>query len=296
MRGLRVKQTANAIKSSLRGYALKGSGMLLAAAITLATYTGNAAAFGCTVDIENCVGQYSALTNKEQRTNFRRGSYFVRANGKLVASGMCAALDNKLTGYAVEAQAIYDKARYNSIGITEDMVDISNGLGVELQGLENSVKTASSVINKIERKMDKDINNGELVKKDSEYVADMGDLVRFTQIGQHDKMAENTIKTIEALEKRGYTINEVDNKYLNRDGRYKAIHINAVSPNGQTFEVQIHSDKSLEANKATHGMYEEWRNPETSQDRKAELFTEIKAVYDALPLPKDIEKVANRKL
>ena len=281
-----IKRTMRAI----RGYALKGSGLILATTITAACYLGSTTS-SLSVDIANCANQYNGLLTAEDREKFRRGSYFVNSNGNLVAAGMCAALDNKLVGYNQEAQAIYDMARYKSIGITEDMVEISKSLGVELQGLEHSVKTASSVISKIERKADKDVKNGIVPKKDFQYVADMGDLVRFTQVGKHDSMAANTLKTIAELKDRGYTIMEVDNKYLNKEGRYKAIHINAVSPDGQSFELQVHSDKSMEANNATHVLYEEWRNVSTSAERKAELFAEIKAIYDALPVPRGIENI-----
>ena len=40
-------------------------------------------------------------------------------------------------------------------------------------------------------------------------------------------------------------------------------------------------------------MYEEWRKPETSQERKAQLFQDIKAVYDALPQPANIMSLKN---
>ena len=137
---------------------------------------------------------------------------------------------------------------------------------------------------------------GEMPKEDYEYVSETGDLLRYTQVVKHDEMADMVRSTVELLEEKGYTVNEVDNKYLNEDGRYKAVHLNATSPSGQQFEIQVHSAETLAASRATHTLYEEWRKPETTAQRKAELYTQIKGTYDSLPLPKNIMNLKSFKL
>ncbi|MBR1697391.1 MAG: hypothetical protein IJ712_04090 [Anaerovibrio sp.] len=186
-------------------------------------------------------------------------------------------------------------ARANEPRITMDMLDIANRLGTSMEGLEYSVKTASSIKSKIDRKTNKALEAGETPKQDFEYISETGDLLRYTEVVNHDEMADKVRDTVALLEEKGYTLDEIDNKYLNKDGRYKAVHLNATSPSGQAFEIQVHSQETLAASRATHKMYEEWRAPETSKERKAELYTSIKRTYDSLPLPKGIEQLENYK-
>ena len=216
-------------------------------------------------------------------------------NGKIVISGSASQNDNILSGCNERAQVAYNMAKANEPRITLDMLDIAHRLGTSMDGLEYSVKTASSVVSKIERKTDKALQAGETPKKDFEYVSETGDLLRYTQVVNHDEIAAKVRATVKLLEDKGYTVDEIDNKYLNEEGRYKAVHLNATSPSGQHFEMQIHSPESLAASRATHTMYEEWRRPETSEERKAELFTMIKSTYDSMPLPKDIMSLQSYK-
>lgn len=216
-------------------------------------------------------------------------------NGKIVISGSASKNDNILLGCNERAQVAYNMAKANEPRITLDMLDIAHRLGTSMDGLEYSVKTASSVVSKIERKTDKALQAGETPKKDFEYVSETGDLLRYTQVVNHDEIAAKVRATVQLLEDKGYTVDEIDNKYLNEEGRYKAVHLNATSPSGQHFEMQIHSPESLAASRATHTMYEEWRRPETSEERKEELFTMIKSTYDSMPLPKDIMSLQSYK-
>ncbi|MBP3231700.1 MAG: hypothetical protein J6M33_05380 [Anaerovibrio sp.] len=216
-------------------------------------------------------------------------------NGKIVISGSASKNDNILLGCNERAQVAYNMAKANEPRITLDMLDIAHRLGTSMDGLEYSVKTASSVVSKIERKTDKALQAGETPKKDFEYVSETGDLLRYTQVVNHDEITAKVRATVKLLEDKGYTVDEIDNKYLNEEGRYKAVHLNATSPSGQHFEMQIHSPESLAASRATHTMYEEWRRPETSEERKAELFTMIKSTYDSMPLPKDIMSLQSYK-
>ena len=216
-------------------------------------------------------------------------------NGKIVISGSASKNDNILLGCNERAQVAYNMAKANEPRITLDMLDIAHRLGTSMDGLEYSVKTASSVVSKIERKTDKALQAGETPKKDFEYVSETGDLLRYTQVVNHDEIAAKVRATVKLLEDKGYTVDEIDNKYLNEEGRYKAVHLNATSPSGQHFEMQIHSPESLAASRATHTMYEEWRRPETSEERKEELFTMIKSTYDSMPLPKDIMSLQSYK-
>ena len=213
--------------------------------------------------------------------------------GQVVISGSMSDRDYLLTGCGPQAQIAYDIARASEPAITMDMLEIADELGTSMEGLEYSVKTASSIKSKIERKTDTAIRQGKLPKSDVEYVQETGDLIRYTQIVPHDRMAAMTSKTIALLKAKGYVLEKVDNKYLNPKGRYKAIHLDIANAQGVHFEMQIHSQQTLAANRATHAMYEEWRRPETPAERKEQLYRDIRSIYAAVPQPKGIMAVKN---
>ena len=214
---------------------------------------------------------------------------------KGVVSGSAAAQDNVIAGCQPRAQMIYNTAIAKEPYITKDMLDIANKLDTTMVGLEYSIKTASSIKKKIERLTNAALLSGEAPKQDYAYVAELGDLIRYTELVQHDEMADKVLKTVLLLEEKGYILYEIDNKYLNHKGRYKSVHLNVLSPSGQTFEIQIHSQETLKAYHVTHKLYEEWRKPETSIARKAVLHAIIRNTYDKLPLPTGIYQLKNYK-
>lgn len=270
----------------------KGRMLLIAAAVTWST-------LNCSLD--NCAaaeaaealarGESAVLSTMDK---MRLGGIPYRNSaGQVVVSGSMSDSDYLLTGCAPQAQIAYDIARASEPAITMDMLEIADELGTSMEGLEYSVKTASSIKSKIERKADSAIRQGKLPKSDAEYVQETGDLIRYTQIVPHDCMAAMTGRTIALLESKGYVLEKVDNKYLNPKGRYKAIHLDIANAQGVHFEMQIHSRQTLAANRATHAMYEEWRSPETPVERKEQLYRDIRSIYAAVPQPKGIMAVKN---
>lgn len=220
------------------------------------------------------------------------GAHPVIANGRLVISGLEAAKDNQLIGCTPATQAAYDASRKHEPAITSMMVSIADKTGMELTGLEHSVKTASSITSKIERKLEDGLASIQATK----YVESLHDVVRYTFVGDKKTLAANLHKSIDSLQANAYTIEEIDNKFLNKNNRYKAVHIKVRSPENQPFEIQFHSTEGRQAGIDTHEMYEEWRNPATSTARKDALFTQIKDIYDAVPLPDDIDKIESFSL
>lgn len=273
----------------------KGRTLLIAAAVTWSTLTCsltdcNAASIH---RLAAALGPAGSVFTTGVSVTRLGGVPYKNRQGEVVISGSASDRDYLLAGCEPQAQATYNVARAIEPAITMDMLELADQLGTTMEGLEYSVKTASSIRSKIDRKTDKALEMGENPKSDVEYIQETGDLIRYTQVVTHDKMAEKTKQTIQLLQEKGYTVEKVDNKYLNPEGRYKAIHLDVLNEQGQRFEMQIHSPETLAANKSTHGMYEEWRKPETAPQRKEELFAQIKATYDALPLPKDIMTVEN---
>lgn len=216
-----------------------------------------------------------------------------REQNKRIISGIAASKDNVIKGASKAAQRAYDKARRAEPKITKDLVDISNELGMSMTGLQYSVKTASSVSSKIKRKIADKRRKG-ATAKDYEIVREMGDLVRYTQMGNHDDLGVNTLKAIKALEARGHKVTKVENKYLDKSSDYKGIHLDVKSPSGQKYELQIHSKESMAVKNKLHPIYEKSRMlPPNSPERKR-LEQQMRDISASLPMPKGIENLQNR--
>lgn len=212
-------------------------------------------------------------------------------NGEKIPSGGKAEKDSTLKSSSRDAQDAYDKARASEPKITSDLVEIASKSGTEMYGLDFSVKTASSVEDKIDRKM-KDYSKAGITKSDAQVVKEMGDLVRYTQMCDHDKIAETAKSTLAALKNKGYEITEVDNKWMDKGSTYKGLHISAKDKNGQTFELQIHSPESMMVKEQNHVQYEVARNTGTSQFVKEHLNEEMRKRTAGMRMPKGMDDPA----
>ena len=203
--------------------------------------------------------------------------------------GSKAEKDPVLHGRSAEAQYLYDKARANEKHITPEMLRIAGELGGKMVGLQYSVKTASSVEDKIQRRL-KDSRGS---KSDVQIVAEMGDLVRYTLEVEHGNLVPATRGTIAKLQELGYTVKKLDNRFLVPNASYMGIHLDVVAPQGQLFELQIHSPDSRAIKDATHEKYEEARSVDTHPKRAKEILEEMRGEWAKLPRPAGIENLTN---
>lgn len=221
-------------------------------------------------------------TFQSNMDTWANASEAVRA-GKDPVTATAAAKNHIIPGASEEAQKAYDDIRSKEPQISKDMVDVANNSGTAMYGLDYSCKTGSSVANKIERKQEKEPS-----LTDTEIVKSMGDAVRYTQLTDHDSIASTTKKTIKDLQSKGYTVNEVDNKYQDASSDYKGVHIGAVSPSGQQIELQIHSKESMKVKETIHPMYDIARDTKTPQRVKKALQMEMHDISQKMATPKGI--------
>lgn len=215
--------------------------------------------------------------------------------GKQPETGMAMKEDHVIPGASKEAQELYQKIATQEPEISKDMCEIALDNGGQLYGLAYSCKTGKSMRSKIDRKNAKRIDDGKEPLSDAEVVAGLGDIVRYTQLCDHDKIAENTQKTIDKLKEKGYDVVEVDNKWLNPENSYKGMHIGAVSPGGVTIELQIHSELSMRTKETVHPLYDVSREKTTPEAVGNVLVAETYSYTDAMPMPKGIENVKSFK-
>lgn len=243
-------------------------------------------------------------------------------DGTTVASipGLSQMFDGKMSGRSQECNKIYKGKIEKGKQIVSDMVKVTNAMGNRLMGLENCFKGGSSSAGKIDRKRKKDhdsvnksLKNGEITqeaadkmksKSDEDYTRGFDDVVRFTVMSDHKGTVKTVNDTIEKLGKMGYDCVELDNKWLPQKDKktgkmkpseYKAVHLAFKSPTGETFEVQIHSDESMKVKNTNHALYEEQRNPKTSEDRAKELGAKMAKNVSGLSEPDGIMDLKSYK-
>ena len=188
---------------------------------------------------------------------------------------------------------------YNQIRILEPLVTsalsrTTEQLGTSLIGLEYSVKTASSVEDKLQRKQKQSKKAGwEQQGKPfspEEELLRFKDILRYTEICEHDAITETTQKTIDAMTGQNYMLSGVKNYYTHPfpTTGYKGIHLNFVSPYGQEIEVQVHSESSFSAKQHGHELYEKIRSVSTPKNDKETLAKELRQIHEAVKDPPGI--------
>jgi len=175
----------------------------------------------------------------------------------LKRSGENAAKDSKLQNVDKSVQDAYDTARKNEKDITPDVYDIAKDCGADLEKLESSVKTASSVMDKIQR------DERDYGYTPEQSIAKMDDIVRYTMSSDHNSIAGKAESAIEGFKAKGYDVTSIENTWNDKDPPYKGLLARVTAPNGQTFEVQFHSPQTLSVLREIHPYYEIARNVKT---------------------------------
>ena len=208
-------------------------------------------------------------------------------SGKPIPSATTAKKDGILKNSTPEAQKAYDAAKRHEQRITRDMCEIASSGDTEMYGLDYSIKTAGSVEDKLGRKKAQAALKGGSFDATSE-IKKMGDLVRYTQLCDHNKIASTAKQTMKSLRDKGYEIQEVDNKWIG-NGSYKGFHLSVKSPEGQVFELQIHSKESMTVKEQNHAMYEPARKANASAYVRDTLDDQMRKLTNTMSIPEGID-------
>jgi hypothetical protein len=119
----------------------------------------------------------------------------------------------------------------------------------------------------------------------SQVLSAVPDAVRFTFVYPEARYADGVRSDLTRLYAEGFELAEpLKNSWM--DEQYKGINSRwRESEGGQVFELQFHTRASFEAKQLTHPAYERIRNPETSDDERAELETFQRQVCEKIPIP-----------
>lgn len=215
----------------------------------------------------------------------------LRKAGKIgqIPSGTHAAKDHVLEGAEPGAQAYYDKVRAEEKRVTAFMIDLAGSCGGILYGLPWSVKTGSSVMNKVarEKQMNPDLHDPEIVKS-------FGDLLRYTiLVREHDSLLQVAKTVLASLKKKGMRVLTLSNKYTDPEKLYKDIKLYVQDRKGVKFEVQIHSWASSGMYEKTHVIYEMERDVNTKPAVAKALKDYKGSLWQAIPPPRGIGELAS---
>lgn len=179
--------------------------------------------------------------------------------------------------------------------ITSDLSQVSSQLGTSFEGLHYSVKSIDSLENKIEREMADPKNGG---KSPYELASGFKDIIRYTEICEHDNIFEVAKSTIDILQKEGYTLSGVKNYYIApfEDTGYMGLHLNFISPYGQEIELQVHSQESFDAKQQGHSLYEQIRDVSPVPRDKDALEKKVFEIHSKISKPKGFEELVDFKL
>jgi hypothetical protein len=180
------------------------------------------------------------------------------------------------------AHRTYERAAAAEREISPAVVDAVHDADGHLERFDSRLKGIDSLARKLDGKL-ADISPSDFEKIHAAENS-INDAVRYTAVVPADGYWGHGDAVIKALEERGFTLEEDPGGWKVPDV-YRGRNLTFQSPDGMQFEVQIHTGDSLSAAEQTHPMYEEWRLPTTSLERKAELKALQAEIFNSVPIP-----------
>jgi hypothetical protein len=153
-----------------------------------------------------------------------------------------------------------------------------------LAGLEHRLKGKDRLTEKVENYLQSNVD----LSTDQAF-AKVKDAIRYTFRYQEQHYTERVLSDLERLKGR-FEVVDVRNSWAETE--YKGVNSRwRVPDTGQVFEVQFHTQASLEAKEITHWAYEKIRNRDTSNQEREELQDYQRRVSDAIPEPPNVSEI-----
>ena len=184
------------------------------------------------------------------------------------------------------ARQLLAEAGMSEPQITDDVGEIASILKAEIVGLENKFKTENSLARKLsDYAQEKNLPIKIVAKRTN-------DVLRYTYLFPKNRYAEGLNSVQIYFQEKGYQIIKIFNGWMLagtlRDIGYRGINLTIISSRKQKFELQLHTKESFRLKTETHGLYEEFRSPNTSKQRKTEIIAEMIERAKLLKNPKGI--------
>lgn len=187
----------------------------------------------------------------------------------------------------VHANQLLKKAESVEPKITNDLSEVvSQGTG-KLEDMDFLFKGKDSLISKLIEK-----SNLKWITIE-EYAGKITDVLRYTDVSEEQKLAQDYFKIIESLKNKAYNIIKVRNTFNVPDSVYRGINtlVKDKTGIGYVFELQFHTPESLKVNKINHKLYEEYRLSTTNNLRKCYLAFIMAQNSKNVPVSTNVEKI-----
>jgi hypothetical protein len=186
-------------------------------------------------------------------------------------------------GLEQRADDIMAMARDLEAPTTALLVELAESVGGEMIKLEYRLKKRPSLIRKLEKIARRSPDS------DPEEI-DIHDALRYT-MRVEDTPAGHHLKTIRdalaRLEAGGHQVVKIKN-YWPRGDNYSGVNTVLLHEAGLNWELQFHTSDSLKVADETHGLYEQLRLDTTPIERRRQIFSEMAAAWESVPIPADI--------
>lgn len=172
--------------------------------------------------------------------------------------------------------------------ITADINNIATKAGGKLVGLENRLKSPSSIKRKIETEVADGFSKSLSLNK-------IRDAIRYTTVFKEGDFVTRYKAMQYLLAIKGYKTIIVKNTWKN-DSAYKGVNTFIQNEDGDVFEMQYHTQQSFDLkNGLLHELYEQFRNPKTPFHEKEKLLLEMRKLSSKIKAPKGIELIEDKK-
>ena len=186
-----------------------------------------------------------------------------------------------------QAEKLISIAKEKDIVITKDLQNIIDKTNGRLAGLDYRIKSTDSLVRKL---IDKSEAKGISV---DEYASKITDILRYTNVSTTKNFTGDYYSIIDNLIKKSYNIVEVTNTLGDINASYRGINCLVSDKDGYIFELQFHTEESLNIKEVNHKLYEELRLKTTNKARQLELYKEMQKKSTEIPMPPDITKIKN---
>lgn len=177
-------------------------------------------------------------------------------------------------------RAMMARAKAAEPAVTARLGKVAERFGGHLHKLEHRLKTEKSALRKVRL---------ELASEPGLAPSDvmLGDMLRYTMVledqplGNYVAAVHDCLSTLEA---DGHSVKKVKNYWPSGDN-YSGVNATLQTPDGLPWELQFHTAASIEVQTTTREQYEELRLAKTPKARKRELFDQMSAAWDTVPIP-----------
>ena len=191
--------------------------------------------------------------------------------------GDIVTIEHAVSGYSRGAEW----ARPDAQGAIQAAVE---SLGGEMRGLEFALKALDG----IRRKVTERLEDGRALRLGTAVT----DALRFTAVFEFEGYSQNVQSLLWELQDRGGQIIAEENSWGHHDD-YSGLHYVLMNPPGLYYELQLHTYDSFRIKQdVVHPLYEEFRDPRTSPERRDELWTAMCEIWERVPIPEGVEGFA----